>query len=209
MWFQKWVGKGGRQTISSVILRKLVTWTACVYLGSREALMSLDEDGKYAWMCSIRYNSMLINLFSTELSGMGLEPGFQAFGASARWSQQRHGQILPAGTCQGSCIECEAQGSQGAFARAGWSLLLEFSLSIQIALAFSMHISSGAAEWVWAPGVGLPMWVYSCTHSLLTGQSVLLGWELTCSQGDLLSLRACGYVSNSGTARGIYHPFIK
>lgn len=40
--------------------------------------MSLDEDGKYAWMCSIRYNSMLINLFSTELSGMGLEPGFQA-----------------------------------------------------------------------------------------------------------------------------------
>lgn len=37
--------------------------------------MSLDEDGKNAWMCSIR---LLINLFSTELSGMGLEPGFQA-----------------------------------------------------------------------------------------------------------------------------------
>lgn len=139
----------------------------------------------------------------------GARTWISGLGASARWSQQQYGQILPAGTCQGSCIECEAQGSQGAFARAGWSLLLEFSLSIQIALAFSVHMSSGAAEWVWAPGVGLPMWVYSCTHSLLTGQSVLLGWESTCSQGDPLSLRACGYVSNSGTARGIYHPFIR
>lgn len=139
----------------------------------------------------------------------GARTWVSGLGASARWSQQQHGQILPAGTCQGSCIECEAQGSQGAFARAGWSLLLEFSLSIQIALAFSVHMFSGAAEWVWTPGVGLPMRVYSCTHSLLTGQSVLLGWESTCSQGDPLSLRACGYVSNSGMARGIYHPFIR
>lgn len=175
--FKRWVGKGSKKetgggpAVSSVVLRKLVTWTVCVYLGSRATLMSLDEDGKYACMCSIQHNSLLINLSPVEFSEMRLEPGFPGIRASARWSQQQRGQLPPAGTCQGSWTECEAQGSQRAFLQGQdgaccWSS----QLSVQIALASSMDMSSDAKEWVWVPGL---VWIHSCAYSLLTEQSVL------------------------------------
>lgn len=76
--------------------------------------------------------------------------------------------LPPAGTCQSSWTECEAWGSQGAFARAGWSLLLKFSALIQITLTFPVNASSDAKEWVWVPGLGLPYVNSLHTHSLLT-----------------------------------------
>lgn len=115
---------------------------------------------------------------------MRLEPGFAGFGASARWSQQQcgfhqqglvkaHGQnVRPGGAKE------HLQGQDGACC---WSS----QLSIQITLTLPVNVSWDAKEWVWVPGLGLPCVNSLRTHSLLTE----LGWELTYSQGDLLSLR--------------------
>lgn len=74
---------------------------------------------------------------------MGREPGFRPEGLC---------QIPPAGSCQGSCAEREAQGSQGSFANAGkGDLPLEFPVFKTDGLNPYSKCVLGSLRW----GVGL------------------------------------------------------
>lgn len=76
-------GKGGKneigdpQTISGTVLGKPVTWTKLCLSWLQKCTESSQSNGKYACVCNIQKNCLLMNLFSTELSEMELELAFR------------------------------------------------------------------------------------------------------------------------------------